>query len=361
MRPKVGSSETTSGRQPSRSSKSAHLSILFLLSLEFASQPSASQQKQTELAQNEVLSGRVVTDSGQTIRFGVTITLETDSGERVAQTPANSDGRFEINFLRKMRYRLTVTAEGFETWQQEVDLAFGAGQTILRITLTPSNKVKESTAAATLTDDQAPKSARKEYEKGSRALAARELPEARTHLEKALSEFPCYARAQADLAVVLTERHELQGAEAALRKAMQCDPGFPDAYTQLGQLLNAEKKFTESVDLLQDGLRRSPGTWQLYYQQAIAHYGLKQYSQAEEEYLKVQSLNPNPPADLHVKLADVYLKENAYGKAYAEMQAYLQAEPEGRFAAKIKAIMRQMESSGALGTAPSKVGQQPPG
>ena len=360
MRPKVRSSEAPGGRQPSRSSKSAHLSILFLLSLEFASQPSASQQKQIELAQNEVLSGRVVTDSGQTIRFGVTITLETDSGERVAQTPANSDGRFEINFLRKMRYRLTVTAEGFETWQQEVDLAFGAGQTILRITLTPSNKVKESTAAATLTDDQAPKSARKEYEKGSRALAARELPEARTHLEKALSEFPCYARAQADLAVVLTERHELQAAEAALRKAMQCDPGFPDAYTQLGQLLNAEKKFTESVDLLQDGLRRSPGTWQLYYQQAIAHYGLKQYSQAEEEYLKVQSLNPNPPADLHVKLADVYLKENAYGKAYAEMQAYLQAEPEGRFASKIKAIMRQMESSGALGAPPPKA-SPPPG
>ena len=293
MRPKVRSSEAPGGRQPSRSSKSAHLSILFLLSLEFASQPAASQQKQIELPQNEVLSGRVVTDSGQTIRSGVAITLETNSGERVAQTPTNSDGRFEFHFLRKMRYRLTVTAEGFETWQQEIDLAFGAGQTIHRITLTPSNKVKETTAAAALTDDQAPKSARKEYEKGSRALAARELPEARTHLEKALSEFPCYARAQTDLAVVLTERRELAGAEAALRKAIQCDPGFPDAYTQLGQLLNAEKKIAESADLLQDGLRRSPGAWQFYYQLAIAHYGLKQYSQAEEEYLRS---NPQTPA-----------------------------------------------------------------
>jgi predicted Zn-dependent protease len=90
---------------------------------------------------------------------------------------------------------------------------------------------------------------------------------------------------------------------------------------------------------------------------------LKQYSQAEEEYLKVQSLNPNAPADLYVNLADVYLKENAnaYDKAYAQMQAYLQAEPEGRFVAKVKAIMRQMESSGALRAPPTQAAQPPPG
>jgi hypothetical protein len=57
-----------------------------------------------------------------------------------------------------------------------------------------------------------------------------------------------------------SEDSELPGAEAALRKAVQCDPGFPDAYTQLGQLLNAEKKFAESADLIPDGLRRSPGS-----------------------------------------------------------------------------------------------------
>jgi predicted Zn-dependent protease len=93
----------------------------------------------------------------------------------------------------------------------------------------------------------------------------------------------------------------------------------------------------------------------------MAHFGLKQYGQAEEEYLKVQSLNPNTPADVHVKLADVYLKENAYDNAYPQMQPYLQTEPEGRFATKIKAIMRQMESSGALRAPPTQSPQPPPG
>jgi outer membrane protein assembly factor BamD (BamD/ComL family) len=350
------SAEGAEARQSSRRSARAYISVLFLLSVGLlASLPAACQE-------TVVLSGQVVTYTGQTVPSGVTITLETESGERAAQTPANTEGRFELANLKKLRYRMTVTAEGFETWQQDLDLGHGASQYTVRITLTPLNKIKQIPASApALTDEQARKTARKEYEKGSRALAARQLDEARTHLEKALSEFPCYARAQTDLAVVLTERRELPGAEAALRQAVQCDPGFPDAYTQLGQLLNAEKKFAESADLLQDGLRRSPGAWQFYYQLAIAHFGLKQYSQAEEEYLKVQSLNPNPPADLHVKLADVYLKENAYDKAYAQMQAYLRAEPEGRFAAKIKAIMRQIEFSGALRAPPTQSAQPPPG
>jgi tetratricopeptide (TPR) repeat protein len=343
-------------RQPSRCCASACLSSLFLLGIGLlAAVPAACQE-------NVVLSGQVVSYTGQTVPSEVTITLETESGEPAAQTPTDTEGRFELAGLRKMPYRLTVTAEGFETWQQNIDLGRGANQYTVRITLTPLNKVKESPVVVpALTDEQAPKTARKEYEKASRALAVRQLDEARAHLERALSEFPCYARAQTDLAVILTERRELQGAEAALRKAVQCDPRFPDAYTQLGQLLNAKKKFSESADLLQDGLRRSPSAWQFYYQLAIAHSGLKQYSQAEEEYLKVQSLNPNAPADLHVKLADVYLKENAYDKAYAQMQAYLQAEPEGRFVAKVKAIMRQMESSGALRAPPTQAAPPAPG
>jgi len=347
--------EDAGARQSSRRCASAYLSILILLGIGLIGPlPAACQE-------TVVLSGQVVTYTGQTIPSGVTITLETESGERAAQTPANTEGRFELASLRKMHYRLTVTAEGFETWQQDIDLGRGANQYTVRITLTPLKRVKEVPAPApSLTDDQAPKTARREYEKGSRALTARHLDEARAHLEKALAEFPCYARAQTDLAVILTERRELQSAEAALRKAVQCDPGFPDAYAQLGQLLNAEKKFAESADLLQDGLRRSPSAWQFYYQLAIAHFGLKQYSQAEEEYLKVQSLNAMAPADLHVKLADVYLKESAYDKAYAQMQAYLQAEPQGRFAAKIKAIMRQMESSGALRAPPTQAAQPPP-
>src|SRR6516165_3582180 len=186
------SAEGAQAPQPPHRSASTYLSIpFFLLSIGLlAPVPAASQE-------TVVLSGQVVTYTGQTIPMAVRITLETEMGERAAQTPANSAGRFDIPGLRKLRYRLIVTAEGFETWQQDIDLGLGVSQYNVRITLTPLKKVKEAPAPArALTDEQAPKTARKEYEKGSRALAARQLDEARTHLEEALSEFPCYARSQ---------------------------------------------------------------------------------------------------------------------------------------------------------------------
>ena len=58
---------------------------------------------------------------------------------------------------------------------------------------------------------------------------------------------------------------------------------------------------------------------------------------------------PSPPAEFHVKMADCYLKEKAFDKAYSQMDEYLKAEPDGRFAAKIKEIMQRMKAAGVLG------------
>jgi tetratricopeptide (TPR) repeat protein len=199
-----------------------------------------------------------------------------------------------------------------------------------------------------LTDARAPKKARKEYEKGLRALGENNLKEAQPHFQKAVEEYPCYARAQTDLALVLSRQNEAASAETSLRKALQCDPGYLDAYAELGRLLFLQKKYSDSKAVLQDGLRRSPGSWQFYYQLGGAHYGLGEYRKAEEEYLKAESLSSAVPAEIHVKLADVYLKTSAFEKAYTEMQAYLRAEPQGRFAGKVKEIMHKMESDGIV-------------
>ena len=54
------------------------------------------------------------------------------------------------------------------------------------------------------------------------------------------------------------------------------------------------------------------------------------------------------PAEIHVRLADVYTRQEAYADAYAELQAYLRAEPQGRFAAKATDVIRRMEKTGVL-------------
>jgi tetratricopeptide (TPR) repeat protein len=308
------------------------------------------------------LRGRVRTDKGQTIPVGVTVRLEIADGLLVGEQPANSNGDFEFDGLRRIAYHLIVSAEGFEPTQKDLDLSQAVNIVFVDLYLSPVMKIRLPPAASlpTLTDQRAPKKARKEYEKGRTALDAKNLALAEAHFRKAVAAYPCYARAQADLAAALSAQQDAPRAEAALNKAIQCDPDFLDSYSLLGQLLNAEKRFAESQKVLAQGLRRSPSAWQFYYELAAAHFGLGEYRAAEEDYLKAQSLNPSPPPELHVRLADLYLKLNAYAKAYAQMQDYLRAEPNGRFAAKVKGIMQQMQSSGALRAPAAKATQPPP-
>lgn len=315
---------------------------------------------ETEMPQTVSLEGRIRVEGGQGTPSGVLVRLETSEGQLAAEQPATTSGEFEFSDLSKVTYVVTVTAPGFQTWQQTMDLGRGANKFIVNVMLTPIGKARPSPAdLPALTDAKASKKARKEYEKGAHALQARNLSGARTHFERAVAEYPCYARAQTDLALALSSQHELVPAEAALRKAIECDPGFLNAYAELGQLLNAEKKYNDSQTVLQEGLRRSPSSWQFYSELGAAIYGLGHYPEAEAEYLKAQSLSATPLPDVDVKLADVYLKEMNYAKAYAAMQAYLQIEPNGRFAAKIKNIMRQMESSGVLRPAQAQTTSRP--
>lgn len=351
-----------SNRRPS----TARLTVTLLLGVSLLGANTLTAQRThlpgsgTSLQQTANLEGKVRTDDGVTLLSSVTVRLETAQGELAGEQPANSNGMFEFANLEKRVYRLTVKAEGYQTYEQILDLGRAGGKLIVSVQLTPLSKVRQATPVLpALTDERAPKEARKNYETGARALKDKNLNEARAGFQKAVEEFPCYARAQIDLGLVLGAQHDYPGAEKALSKAIECDPGFLDAYTQLGQLFNSQRKFKESVAVLQNGLRLAPRAWQFYYQLAAAHYGLEQYHQAEEEFLKVQSLDPAPPAEIHVKLADLYLKLSEYAKAYAQMQEYLRAEPDGRFAAKIKNIMRQMESAGVLNAAQSKSPELP--
>jgi tetratricopeptide (TPR) repeat protein len=299
------------------------------------------------------VAGQVTTEGDQAIAAGVRVVVETTEGWRMAEQPADSQGRFQINNLPSGRkpYRLTVTADGYYPVQEELDLRSAAGTVMVRVVLTRISKAKQpDESLPELTAVSVPHKARKAFEKGMRALQAHQLPDAQRDFSEAVAEYPCYARAQTALAAVLVARRDLTAAEAALRKAIQCDPGFADGFASLGRLLNSEKRFAESEEVLQQGLRLSPNDWELYDQLAAAHHNLGSYSRATEEWLRAMTLNPQAPSDLHAKLAAAYLQQGNSEKAYAEFQAYLRADPEGRFAPQAKRLVRYIESSGALRT-----------
>jgi len=297
-----------------------------------------------------VLAGQVRSSDGHAIRTGVIVTLETVDHLPMATKQAGSDGQYEFDSVPGNAVLLRVSAEGFQTFQQRLDeVRFIQYRTVINVVLKPVGQSgREEAAPAVLTDGQAPEKARDELGKGVQALLKEKYSDARTHFEKAIAVYPCYARAQTELAIVLIPSGDFTQAESALRKSIQCDSGYHQARLVLGQLLNMQKRFGESEKTLREAIRLAPSSWELYYQLGIADFGLGKYARAAEEYEEVLSFNSAPPSYYYARAADAYLAQKTYDKAYAKMQDYLRIDPKGRFAEKIRTSIQEMEAKGVL-------------
>jgi tetratricopeptide (TPR) repeat protein len=302
--------------------------------------------------QSVTLKGQIMTKDGQVIPSGVTVSLQSSEGGIVGSRPADNFGNYEFEGLPAGRYQLTVTADKFQVFQQDVDLSFRAETYTVNVYLTPLNKTEVKVAPA-LTDDAAPKTARKEFEKGEHALEANKFPEARRHLEIAVAQYPCYARAQAALAQVELHDRKLDSAEACYKKAIQCDGSFLDSFSELAEVYIIEKKFAESENILNAGLRLSPKAWLFRYEMGLAHYGMQKYPESVQDFLQAQSLHPDMPAKFHVKLGNAYMRTEAYDKALTEFQTYLRLDPKGQYAPAAQKVVDMMVKDGVTAAAAS--------
>ena len=336
--------------------------LLVCLTLGLALSASAQQRHRLEIQGFEVqIQGTVRMEEGNKYAPGATVRLEDQQGRVVEEEDVSTNGQFCFSGLGKLAYTLIVTADGYETYVQRLDLTSSGGMNTVIITL-KSTKAEgiAGTSSSARTDATAPTKARKELERGDRASQERRLSDAHAHFEKGVKIYPCYARAQVHLALTLMRECDSPRAEAPLKKAIECDPDFVEPYLHLGRLFNAEHRYVESRKVLAEGVRRAPSSWQLYYHLGQADEGLKNYPLAEQELLRALSFGPDVSAAVHEKLADVYLKENTYDKAYAEMGAYLRIAPNGQYAGRMRAVMQELESAGLAHPTQSQLVPGPP-
>jgi tetratricopeptide (TPR) repeat protein len=314
----------------------------------------ASPGQHTALLHNITLRGQVRTRDGQVIPVGVTVTLETQEGMPVMTRAMDSSGDFEFAGLVAGNYSLSVKADDFQPYQQSLDLSDAwIIYYSVKIVLLPLDKSKvKLSALPSLTDQAAPKNARKEFEKGTHVWRENKLTEARTHLEKAVEEYPCYARAQAALAEVDLAERKLESAEARYKQAIHCDGAYLDAFYSLARLYMTENKPQDSETILGEALRLAPNAWLFHYQLGMVHFAKGEYQKASRDFLTAQSLHPDMPAEFHAKLANTYLKTGEYRKALAEVDTYLRLSPQGPYATSAKKISEVLRSGGVTSAEP---------
>ena len=289
------------------------------------------------------IQGEVRTRDDQPPPQDTIVRLEAVDGRPFAEQRIGADSKFQFVNPPKAAYRLSVIATRYKTVTETIDTTYGMPQPLV-IKLDPIGSTAPP-AQATVTDLAAPKQARREYEKGWQAFSLGKLKEAQRHLEKAVAEDPCFARAQTALGIVFTRVQQFEAADSAFRKSIKCDGGFFQGYMQLALLEWGQKKYEACSATLEQGLRQFPNQWTLHYDLARAKHSLGDFQTAEQEYLKAQELNPATRPAIHLELAELYLNWKKYDKARAEMEAYLRADPNGKSAQRTRKMLQDLQAS----------------
>jgi Flp pilus assembly protein TadD len=291
----------------------------------------------------------------------VTVRLESAEGTYLNQAFVGTDGKFRFEGLSNGLFRVVVSARGYRTATHSVDMSWFASRDA-RILLVPEVKKvlgASTSATVTATDLSAPKLAQKEYGKGLQDLENGNFEGARKHLEKATAQHPCYARAHTMLGVANSMRGQPEASEAAFNRAIECDPGFVEAYIQYAKTLIARNQNQACVRITQKGLQRFPNEWLLHYHLGIALDGVGDYAKAEAALLKARGIHPEVPTEFHLRIADVYLNSEQYDRAHAELTSYLRAEPRGVYADATRMILRRMEAEGLVAGSRQKKDAKP--
>jgi len=272
-----------------------------------------------------------------------------DLSERLVQECAivNTFGNGSVQYVVNLRSRpydpatadmctVTIRLKGYRTAQ--VTLRNDATIVLKRIGLHEG-----STVSATALN--APEPAKKAYGKGVISMTDEKWAAAQKNFEKAVEIDPDYAAAWSDLGEVLKRQAKPTEARAAWDKAVQADPKYIKPYIQLARLDLEEKHPEEAVAIAGKAVAMNPLEFpELYFFYAAANYNLKHLDLAETNARRATELDNGheiPRAEL--LLGSVLIAKGDRSGALQHFRKYLEIMPKAPDADQVKRAIAELE------------------
>lgn len=225
----------------------------------------------------------------------------------------------------------------FDTFSGSVDVGV--------VVLQRAGKIEGATLNAT--PYKAPNDARRAYEKGLQAERHGKLTDAGKYFETAVEIYPSFTNAWYQLGTVLQKENQKDEARKAYTKATTLDNRFLPPYLFLAELSFEAGKWTEVLEFTAHLLDRDPLNWtdvtgytldldplnyaDAYFYNSLANFRLNRFADAEKSALKAERLDLRTRfPQLHVLLAQIFLRKNNYARAIEEIQIYLALAPHAK-------------------------------
>lgn len=211
------------------------------------------------------------------------------------------------------------------------------------IVLYPLSKIPGLTASAT--SGQAPKDARKAYEKGLDAVKKDKPDQAEQEFRKAVQIYPRHAAAWLELGKALERRDHYPEAREAYASALAADSKYVYPYQQLYQIALREQNWKELVDRTDQLLHLDPYEFpNAYYYNALGHHQLKEYDAAEKSARQaVQADRKQSNPKTNYLLGAILIQKQNWTEAAASFRAFLKAAPNAPEKAQVEKTLSQID------------------
>ena len=203
------------------------------------------------------------------------------------------------------------------------------------------------------TSKNAPKDARKAFDKGTQEATARKLEEATKDYRTAVSLYPRYAEAWCALGQAQTALKQIDEARKSLNAAIEADEKFITPYILLVDIEMAAQNWKTVVDVTGRALKLAPSGYpRMYLMSGMASYQLHDADGAEKSARAgIQIDRQNQAPKLYEVLASVLLVHGDYAGAASQLKTYLSVAPQAEDAAMVRGQIAQLEARAA---APAK-------
>lgn len=288
------------------------------------------------------LNGTVLSSDSKPLK-DVRVDLRDSSGATVNSVYTNAAGMFEFSQVQSGLYEVVATS-GLEQTQQRVEMDKMPSAINLRLPVRSTPSDGSPSNSISVAQYRVPSKAREELKSAREATKKGQNADAEKHLAKALDIYPKYADALALRAILKMDANNSEGAVADLQEAIQDDESCALAYIVMGAILNTQQKFDDAIRTLERGEALAPDSWQAYFEMGKALIGKAQYEPALRQLEKAQALVPRDYPPIHLVKARAMMGLNNYSGEMAELQQYLDKEPQGTHSEQARRMMDQARS-----------------
>jgi len=309
--------------------------------------PESPNQTETDPAAFGSIRGRILLPNGDFVTSNVKVTLQTLRGT-VAVIYTENQGQFEFEELRPGNYQIEVDPtdrQQFELSTESVQVYKGM-PSVVSLTLKEkkaSPHAPAKTVSALELGREIPSSARKEFERASKASREGKTDEAIFHLRRAIVLYPNFVMAHNDLGAQLLGQAKLDEAAEELRTAVKLDGNSFNPALNLGIVLVQQHKFSEAAETLEKALSIEPGSPPARLYSGIALMAVGKFEGAEKDLKTAYEFGGAQFAVANFHLGQLYLNKGEKSLARKSFQFYLADVPNAANADQVRKMLDMLQ------------------